>query len=416
MVRKGIRGRIRPALDLPAEGGVRKVYPFPRNWIAIGALAVFDAVFIIPAVTVFNQAADSWLRFEDLFDLVTAIFSSAWLLGWSIGPLVMTIVLVLMLFGRETVRLDGDRFRLFIGLPLVGASAEYQLQSMRNLRVERPEKASGKGWRGTHLAFDYGANTVAFGSDAGETELARMTQAIEQASGRAVRTGEATAEELEGAWPLKKKDASQPLSRQPAEALAPVKWSSPSTVMLILANLIPVAGTVFFGWRLGDVMVLYWAESAVIGFYNLCKLAVIDRWLALFTGTFFIAHFGAFMAVHFLFIWTLFVKGLDYSGGGDLGEVARHFVGLWPALAALLLSHGISFFINFIGRREYLGRSSRDQMSEPYSRIVFMHITLIFGGGLALLLGSPAPVILLVIAVKVVVDVRGHIRERSPNA
>ena len=81
--------------------------------------------------------------------------------------------------------------------------------------------------------------------------------------------------------------------------------------MLIFANLVPVAGTLFFGWRLSDVMVLYWAESAIIGFFNLCKIAVIGRWFALLAGPFFLGHFGGFMAVHFLFI-TLEV--LPYHG------------------------------------------------------------------------------------------------------
>jgi hypothetical protein len=93
--------------------------------------------------------------------------------------------------------------------------------------------------------------------------------------------------------------------------------------------------------------------------------------------------------------------------------VGRLFLGLWPALLALFLSHGLSFFINFIGRQEYRSRSVKDQMSEPYSRIVFMHLVLIFGGGLVLVLGEATPVLLLVIVVKIAFDVRAHIRERS---
>ncbi|MGD8679772.1 MAG: DUF6498-containing protein, partial [Lysobacterales bacterium] len=170
----------------------------------------------------------------------------------------------------------------------------------------------------------------------------------------------------------------------------------------------------FLGWRLSDVMVLYWAESAVVGFWNLVKIAVIGRWFALLAGPFFLGHFGAFMAVHFLFIYGIFVEGFGRGGsstGGDLGDVAALFVSLWPALLALFVSHGLSFFANFIGRGEYRGRVIKDQMGEPYSRIVFMHLVLIFGGGLSLVLGSPAPVILIVIALKIVFDLRGHLKQ-----
>ena len=53
----------------------------------------------------------------------------------------------------------------------------------------------------------------------------------------------------------------------------------------------------------------------------------------------------------------------------------------------------------------------KDQMSEPYSRIIFMHLVIIFGGGLTLVLGEPTPVLLLVIGVKILLDVRAHLRE-----
>ncbi len=163
-------------------------------------------------------------------------------------------------------------------------------------------------------------------------------------------------------------------------------------------------------------MVLYWCESAIIGMYNLAKIVVISRWAALFTGTFFLAHYSAFMAVHFLFIYAFFIEGLGAGGSvssGDLSEVSQMFVTLWPALLALFISHGYSFLVNFLGHFEFESRPVNQQMAEPYKRIVFMHLVLIFGGGLSLVLGSPTPVLLLVIALKIWVDVRAHIKEHS---
>ena len=52
-------------------------------------------------------------------------------------------------------------------------------------------------------------------------------------------------------------------------------------------------------------------------------------------------------------------------------------------------------------------------MSEPYSRIVFMHLVLIFGGGLTLVLGESTLVLLLAIAVKIWIDVRAHLAQRE---
>jgi len=64
----------------------------------------------------------------------------------------------------------------------------------------------------------------------------------------------------------------------------PLSLTSPSTLLLIIANLVPIAGSIFLGWNLADVMVLYWAESAVIGFFNICKMAVIGGWTVLLAG------------------------------------------------------------------------------------------------------------------------------------
>ena len=191
---------------------------------------------------------------------------------------------------------------------------------------------------------------------------------------------------------------------------------SVSTLALIAANLVPLIGAAYFGWKLSDVMVLYWAESAVIGVFNVCKIVVVGRWLALVAAPFFVSHFGAFMAVHFLFLYGFFVQGPGNWSGGDLADVLRVFTELWPALAVLFASHALSFLLNFVGRNEYRERTLENLMSEPYSRVIFMHLVLIFGGGLTLVLGESTPVLLLAIAAKVWIDVRAHLAQRQAKS
>ena len=103
MKRQGLRPRFKVVIDRPGDG-LRRVLPFRRSPIAIAVLAAFDLVFLIPAVITFRQAAAEWSRFDSLFDLVGALFLSAWLLGWSIGPLLMTGVLLMMLFGSLSIK------------------------------------------------------------------------------------------------------------------------------------------------------------------------------------------------------------------------------------------------------------------------------------------------------------------------
>ncbi|MBT8055237.1 MAG: hypothetical protein KJN69_15175, partial [Gammaproteobacteria bacterium] len=136
MIRIGLKPRIRLGLDIPENrGGFRREWRFRRSWIAIAVLAVLDAVFLGIAVMTFGEASGEWSRFDSLFDLVGAVFLSAWLLGWSMAPLLMTGILVLMLFGRETLKIRPGAVELTIGLPFVGLEATYDVSKMRNLRL-----------------------------------------------------------------------------------------------------------------------------------------------------------------------------------------------------------------------------------------------------------------------------------------
>ena len=420
MQRKGVKPGFRIGTLLPlGRPQLREVFPFRRSWVAIVALAVFDAAFLIPAVTTFRQAWDAWSRFESLFDLVGAVFLTAWLMGWSIAPLLMTGILLLMLFGREVLTVRPGRVEIGIGLPLLGLTAVYDPAKMRNLRRVEPPPKSGTSWRGAHLAFDYGANTTEFGSAIDPVQAGSLIRGLQTGARTAIRSGDAAPAEIEGEWepvPLLSEAAEEAMPEEEAGWVnEPPSLTSLSALLLIAANLVPVAGAAFLGWELSDVRVLYWAESAIIGFYNLCKIVLIGRWFALLAGPFFVGHFGGFMAVHFLFIYTLFVKGpfSEADVAGDLGEVWALFGDLWPALLALFVSHGYSFVTNFLGRQEYKRRTVNHQMGEPYSRIVFMHLVLIFGGFLVMLLGSPVPVLIAVIALKVFFDLRAHIREHG---
>jgi hypothetical protein len=76
-----------------------------------------DVIFLVPAITTFSQASSEWSSLDSLFELVAALFLSAWLLGWSIAPLALTGILVLLLFGRETLTAHPGKVEITLGLP-----------------------------------------------------------------------------------------------------------------------------------------------------------------------------------------------------------------------------------------------------------------------------------------------------------
>ena len=189
-----------------------------------------------------------------------------------------------------------------------------------------------------------------------------------------------------------------------------------SLYILILVNLVPVFGVLFLHWSLFSVMFFYWLESAVVGLYNIPKLlmarvttenAVKEKRPAsqtkgrlVFVG-FFLIHYGMFMLGHGLFVFEFF-------GPSDLS-----FLTILIGFATLAVSHGISFFLNYIGHKEYEKVNISQQMFAPYKRIVIMHVTILIGGFIISLFGAPVLALVFMILLKIAIDSASHIHEHK---
>ncbi|MEX2132120.1 MAG: DUF6498-containing protein, partial [Pseudohongiellaceae bacterium] len=398
-----------------------KIYalPFPRSWIAILIAGGIFAVFLLPFGMILD--ASSFDSSGDLFDLVFLLFSLFWLLGWSVGTLLLLVVFLALTFARETLRIRPGYVTVWTHVLGLGFGIEFKAQGIRNPRTEEPVALSGDDWRGRHLGFDYAEETVKLGSAMSDERAYRIISDIREiaqidtneedyAEFRRVQA-DAVRELAEDKQRSSNEIAAQAITR-PETSSTPTTISSISTRVLIAANLVPLLGVWLYDWSIGEIMLLFWAESAVVGFYNLLKMWVIGRWAVLIMGPFFVGHFGGFMVAHLLFIYGFFQMGPD-DGFASTAQVIADFRVLWPALLAIFLSHGISFRLNFIGRLEYQGRKIGDQMSEPYRRIIIMHLTIILGGFLTFAFDSPLPALILLILLKIMVDVKAHLKEHG---
>lgn len=196
--------------------------------------------------------------------------------------------------------------------------------------------------------------------------------------------------------------------RRPARVrLPPTAW------LLLAANLVPLGGVLALRWSLGEILLLYWLESAVIGLFTVLKMASKTQWSALFFVPFFCVHYGVFMAVHLVFLVTLFLGGPFATGATDVQGTLRHVA--FGALA-LVASHGASFAMNWMLRGERERTEMGAIMFAPYPRIVVMQVTIIVGAMLAVLLGSPVWALVLLLGLKTAVDVRAHLAERRKAA
>ena len=211
-------------------------------------------------------------------------------------------------------------------------------------------------------------------------------------------------------------------------------------IALVIANMVPIYGVVVLGWDAFYIVLLYWAENLIIGFYNILKIALarvehpILHLGKLFIIPFFIIHYGGFAAVHGLFVFLLFGK----ENAGKALEMGSHpwpcfliFVQLligviwhcWTTIpgemkyvmGALFLSHGISFVRNYLIAGEYKKSKPKDQMGQPYSRVIVMHIAILAGAFISSIIGSPAGVLIVLIILKTIIDVELHLREHNKS-
>lgn len=387
-------------------GGERLVLPHDVPRSAPLTCAAIFAVMAVPAWFLLDEMGHEWARGNYLFAFFIALFLTAWS-----GPMVMLAALVLrLLVGTEVLVLRPGRISVHAGALGVFLGAEYRISGMRNLRVEVPDRNSPSAWRGRHLAFEYDDEPVGIGAHLSGDAVDAILYAIETAGEEGERAEDARlATERRSGY------------RGPEPAVAPlpggdeaIGLGSASTIALVGANLVPLAGAVLLGWNLADVMFIYWAESGVIGFYNVLKMLIVGGAAAIVLALFFVGHYGGFMLAHLIFIFAIFVDG-DALGGGHAGrfDVAGFAWVLGTALAAQFVSHGVSFFQNFVGQHESDARTMGRLMFEPYKRIIAMHATIIVGGGIAVAIGDPAPVLAALIAVKTAVDLRAHLREHA---
>ncbi len=184
---------------------------------------------------------------------------------------------------------------------------------------------------------------------------------------------------------------------------------------LIVANLVRLVGILFFDWSLFTIMFCFWLESAVIGCFNILKLVIVANILSIIMVPFFVVHYGAFLSGHLVFIFALFSPDeMSFSGFFPPPDLLiPQIMKVWPAFLGISLSHGISFFYNFIGKKEFRRSSPEKQMMAPYGRIILMHLTIIFGGWLILALGAPILALALLIVLKIFSDVRAHHKEHA---
>jgi hypothetical protein len=61
---------------------------------------------------------------------------------------------------------------------------------------------------------------------------------------------------------------------------------------------------------------------------------------------------------------------------------------------------------------EYRNASPHVLMTQPYARVVVLHVAILIGGFGAVALGSPMVALVVLVALKTAIDLRAHLAER----
>ena len=201
-----------------------------------------------------------------------------------------------------------------------------------------------------------------------------------------------------------------------------------AVIALIVANLIPLIGVLFFGWSVWNILIVYWLENGIVGVFNVLKMATAQGTGHLEETTwgnrpiaetrksrlipFFIIHYGLFWVVHGIFVLTL-----PFLFTGEPGSAS----GVDPAtilFAAIVLgmSHAASYWWNYLHGGEYRRMSAAQLMYAPYGRLLALHMTIILGAVAIGTTGAQSAAVAILVAIKIAIDLGLHLAEHRGEA
>ncbi len=212
---------------------------------------------------------------------------------------------------------------------------------------------------------------------------------------------------------LRRAAAQLPAADLPAAALL-------GRLLLVMSNLLPLGGVLLYGWDVRLVLLTYWSENVVIGFFTACRILVAGGIASVPLAAFFLVHYGIFTFVHGVFVVVLpsFGSMIGHSGGVSLLDEFDPAEAAWALLLpvlALAVSHGVSFVAD-VGSAERRPKDPNTEMGRPYGRMIVLHLALLFGGFAVVAIGSPVVLLVLLVVLKAGWDLWAGAAEASGSA
>lgn len=185
-----------------------------------------------------------------------------------------------------------------------------------------------------------------------------------------------------------------------------------SIASLIIANIFPVFGVIYWNWSLSELLIVYWLENLIIGGFNILKMVFSKEVIfsKLKTIGMFCFIYGLFWTVHGMLLFNSVIPSIT-----DNPNIGSHSINttiefsIKSVLGALLLSHLISFYQNFLRWRRDLDFPAFAYMFAPFGRVFLLHILIIASAFLAYVIGASVAVLVVFVVLKIILDVIAHL-------
>lgn len=196
----------------------------------------------------------------------------------------------------------------------------------------------------------------------------------------------------------------------------------PSGVILFLVNLFPIFGVIILGWNPYDIIFIYWLESIVIGVTNTLKIYytkaipegvigdlskiihINDQQVAATnkdTAIGFLKNYAFITVAHSILVFGSF---WFYSSFW----LEKNFWGPIVFFMFLCFSHGFSYCTNYLKGKEYLTKTAKSYVAEPYKRVIVMQSTILIGAAVTAIDFIPNSLIIVFIFLKIITDLKHH--------
>lgn len=186
-----------------------------------------------------------------------------------------------------------------------------------------------------------------------------------------------------------------------------------SVLGLLLSNVLVIILAIIQKWDVSTVLWVYWMQSVIIGFFQFLRIlslkkfstgnftinnrpALPDTQTKTFTAFFFLFHYGFFHFIYAIFLFNFFTsRPIDFTY-------------LLTGGLIFFLNHLFSYFHNKITDEQKIQNIGKIMFS-PYTRIIPMHLIIVFGA----ILGQSTITVFLLL--KTLVDLFMHIIKHNAN-